>query len=160
MEIKTLFIQDYNQLRLQIDSIEKLNKQTEPLGLKLTQKQIEQMMMHRFDVLQKTNRMEFGEGIIVKLIEAFCDSPYIWQDNYADTINELQTIFYYFKGEAHEMLSDDELIDTMRAVFNGKAQGSLSYLAGTALEKLCFGYRGGVTEVEDVLNNGDVDEDE
>ena len=50
---------------------------------------------------------------IKKLIEAFCDSPYIMQSNYEETLEELQDIFYFFKGEAMEQISDDELIEFM-----------------------------------------------
>ncbi len=34
----------------------------------------------------------------------------------------------------------------MKSVFDGKAQGSLEYLAGTALENLCRILRGGEAE--------------
>jgi hypothetical protein len=67
----------------------------------------------------------------------FCDSPYIHSRNYEETLSELQDIFYYFKGEAMERLSDDELIGAMSKVFNGVAHGSLEYLAETSLEELC-----------------------
>ena len=40
-------------------------------------------------------------------------------------------------------MSDDELIEAMRDVFNGVAQGSLDYLAGTSLEELCRDARAG-----------------
>jgi hypothetical protein len=42
--------------------------------------------------------VEFGRGITKMLIEAFCDSPYIYQDNYEMTILELLESFYYFKN--------------------------------------------------------------
>ena len=71
-----------------------------------------------------------------KLIQAFCDSPYIDQENYANTLAELQETFYYFKTEAMDRFSDDELIDYMVKVFNGRAQGSAEYLSGTSLEAL------------------------
>jgi hypothetical protein len=40
-----------------------------------------------------------------------------------------------------ERISDDELIEVMKEVYNGKAQGSLSYLSQTALEDLCRNLR-------------------
>ena len=42
---------------------------------------------------------------------------------------ELQEAFYYFKTEAMEQFSDDELIEYMVKVFNGRAQGSTEYLS-------------------------------
>ena len=106
-------------------------------GLTLSETQIQSLVEHRFDALRDTGRIEFGEGILKKLIYAFCDSPYLTQENFEDTIIELQDSFYYFKNESIDRFSDDELIDFMSVVFNGRAQGSLDYLSGTSLEELC-----------------------
>ena len=75
-------------------------------------------------------------GLVTSRAEALCDSPYIEQENYADTLAELQEAFYYFKTEAMDRFSDDELIEYMVKVFNGRAQGSAEYLSGTSLEAL------------------------
>ena len=85
---------------------------------------------------------------IKKLIEAFCDSPYIMQSNYEETLEELQDIFYFFKEEAMEQISDDELIEFMTRDFDGKCQGSIEYLSGTSLEELCRGTRYGLNGLE------------
>ena len=84
-----------------------------------------------------TGRIEFGEGVLKKLIRAFSDSPYLWQENYEESLLELQDAFYYFKKESEDYFSDDELISLMKDVFNGVAQGSLDYLIGTTLPELC-----------------------
>ena len=47
---------------------------------------------------QKQKRVEFGEGIVPKIIYEFCDSNYIDQNNYVDTIIRLQEIFYLYKN--------------------------------------------------------------
>ena len=74
---------------------------------------------------------------IKKLIEAFCDSPYIMQSNYEETLEELQDIFYFFKEEAMEQISDDELIEFMKRDFDGKCQGSIVVLLENGdLEKI------------------------
>lgn len=36
-----------------------------------------------------------------------------------------------------DLYTDDELIEIMVSVFNGRAQGSVEYLAGTSLDTLC-----------------------
>ncbi|MPN09227.1 hypothetical protein SDC9_156516 [bioreactor metagenome] len=50
-----------------------------------------------------------------------------------------------------ERISDDELIEFMKQVFDGKAQGSLEYLSGTSLEELCrntrYGYEMDDTDI-------------
>lgn len=105
-------------------------------GLVLSETEITGLVTSRAEALRASGRIEFGGGILPKLIEAFCDSPYIEQDNYADTLAELQEAFYFFKTEAMDYFSDDELIEYMVKVFNGRAQGSAEYLSGTSLEAL------------------------
>lgn len=132
-----------------MNELEVCNNYSGRFGLVLSNKQMLRLTESRFMALKSTGRVEFGEGVLKKLVYAFCDSPYLTQENYEDTLSELQDIFYYFKNESMEALSDDELIEAMKSVFNGKAQGSLEYLAGTSLENLCRGIRGGETEEPD-----------
>ena len=111
--------------------------------------QLQQFVPEFIDSMKKlvdTGCVEFGGGILPKLIRAFCDFPYIDQETYAATLTELQEAFYYFKGEAQERFTDDELIEFMAAVFNGRAQGSSEYLICTSLEALCRYARGGFDE--------------
>lgn len=119
------------------------NEFTVRYGLVLSEDQIQSLVERRFGALRDTGRVEFGEGILKKLILAFCDSPYLTRENYEDTIVELQDSFYYFKNESEDRISDDELIEFMKNVFNGRAQGSLDYLSGTSLEDLCRNTRYG-----------------
>ncbi|HOE57330.1 MAG TPA: DUF6323 family protein [Bacillota bacterium] len=127
------------------DELRNCNELTLRYGLSLTEQQIHNIVEKRFEALRDTGRMEFDRGILKKLIYEFCDSPYISQDNYEDTILELQDSFYYFKNESMELISDDELISFMKQHFDTVCQGSLEYLSGTSLEELCrntrYGYR-------------------
>lgn len=119
------------------------NARTALCGLTLTETDVEQLAQAHVDALRSTGRVEFGGGALQKLVYAFCDSPYLTQENYAQTLSELQEIFYCFKNESGERLSDDELIGAMKEVFDGRAQGSLEYLAGTSPEELCRRARSG-----------------
>lgn len=69
------------------------------------------------------------------MIYAFCDSDYIDQENYAETLARLQEIFYLYKNESMDDLTDDELIDFMREAFDKECRGSLEYLEETCLEQ-------------------------
>ena len=113
------------------------NKYSKNYGLTLSEEDVTELVECRKNALKDTGRIEFGGGILPKLIYAFCDSPFIYKDTYVSTLSELQEAFYYYKGEAEELYTDDELIDFMVKVFNGKAQGSLEYLSGTTLATLC-----------------------
>jgi len=78
--------------------------------------------------LREQQRVEFGEGILPRLIFTFCDSPHIYQQNYVETLLRLQDIFYLYKNECMDELTDDELLDFMKKAFDGECEGSLDYL--------------------------------
>ena len=118
-------------------------------GLYLSEEQAQSLMEKRMEALRETGRVEFGEGILKKLIFEFCDSPYIMQDNYVDTLLALQVVFYYFKIESLVQLSDDELIAFLKRLFDGDCEGSLEYLSSSSLEDLCRGVRYGQAWEED-----------
>ena len=112
-------------------------------GLKLTEADITELVELRGQALRSTGRVEFGGGILPKLIRAFCKSPYIDPYTYAATLGELQDAFYYFKNESEDRFSDDELIEFMANVFNGQAHGSAEVLTTISLEELCRWARNG-----------------
>ena len=119
----------------QLANVMETNRFTQKFGLSLSDEDAEILVADRRDSLHKQRRVEFGEGILPKLIFAFCDSPYIYQDNYVDTIGRLQDIFYLYKNESMDEATDDELIDFMKEQFEGECQGSLEHLEDTSLEQ-------------------------
>ena len=139
-----------------IAELQDCNYITSRYGLMLSDAQIENLVEQRYEVLKSTRRIEFGSGILKKLAEAFCDSVYITQENYEEILASLQELFYYFKNESLDELSDDELIDYMRRSFEGPCQGSIDYLGETALEELCRSTRFG----SDIDDDVDCEEDE
>lgn len=124
-------------LRCEVAALAACNDFTVKYGLMLSESQLLQLDEARRETLRVNGRVEFSGGVLKKLIYAFCDSPYVQQQSWEETLAELQEIFYTFKNEADDRLADDELIDFMKKTFDGVAQGSLEYLAGTALEELC-----------------------
>ncbi|MEG2597381.1 MAG: DUF6323 family protein [Oscillospiraceae bacterium] len=133
-----------HMLKLQtITELRDCNEYTQQFGLSLTDTQIHQLAEKRFEALEDNGRVEFGEGILKKLIRTFCDSPYLTQINYEETMEALQDSFYYFKNESEDLLSDDELIEFMKDAFDTVCEGSIDYLNSTSLEKLCRDIRNG-----------------
>lgn len=120
-----------------ISELQAVNALTERYGLYLSDEQIQNLLDARQTALADTGRVELGRGIIGDIIYAFCDSAYITQDNYEETLIELIDSFYYFKNESEGYISDEELIELMRTHFDGECQGSLEYLRGTTLVELC-----------------------
>jgi len=122
--------------QIEISNIKKCNEYTSKYGLTLSDNQINNIIEKRKDSLKETGRVEFREGIIDKLIKEFCDSPYITQENYAQTIYELIDIFYEYKNETMDLITDDEMIKFMKQSFDGICQGDLDYLSGTVMYKM------------------------
>ena len=75
--------------QIEIANIKKCNEYTRQYGLVLSDNQISNLLERRKETLKETGRVELREGIIDKLIKEFCDSPYINQENYAETLYEL-----------------------------------------------------------------------
>lgn len=121
-------------------------------GLELTEADVAELVQLRGEALRATGRVEFGGGVLPKLIRAFCGSPYVDRFNYAAVLGELQDAFYYFKNESMDSFSDSELIEFMAKVFNGPAKGSAELLTAISLEQLCRWAREGFPE--------DMEEDE
>ena len=125
------------QLTAAKEEIRRCDELNRLYGLTLTEDDITEMVQLRGEALRNTGRVEFGSGILPKLIRAFCKSPYVDSFNYAQTLGELQDAFYYFKNESGDIFSDDELIEFMERVFNGRAEGSAELLCTISLEDLC-----------------------
>lgn len=115
-------------------------------GLSLSEADIGELVELRSQALKSTGRVEFGGGILPKLIRAFCSSPYVDQQSYTSILADLQDAFYYFKNESQDRFSDDELIEFMVSVFNGRAEGSTELLTAISLEELCRWARNGYDE--------------
>ena len=117
-------------------------------GLTLTEEDITELVQLRAAALRATGRVEFGGGILPKLVRTFCRSPYVDRFNYASVLAELQDAFYYFKSESGDAFSDADLIDFMAEVFNGPARGSAELLTAISLEQLCRWAREGFPQGE------------
>ena len=126
-----------------VDEVIKCNNYTARFGLVLTQAQAIELVETRSIALRDNGRIEFGGGVIDKIIKEFCDSPYISMHNYTQTIHELLEIFYYYKNETLDLVSDDDLIKHMKTAFDGVCQGSLDLLSGRELDRLARNLRSG-----------------
>lgn len=138
------------------------NKTSSRYGLSLTQAEAVELVATQSRSLADTGRVSFGGGVIEKLIDAFCDSPYLSQHDWTMVLNELVELFYYMKSETADTLGDDELIQTMKRWFDGRCGGSLELLAGRELEELArrirFGGQGDICLSDEDEENTAFDE--
>lgn len=145
-----------------VNNIVKCNDFTFNYGLVLTQAEAIELVETRTCSLKKNGRVEFGGGVIDKIIMEFCDSPYISMHNYAESLHELIEIFYYYKNETLDLISDDDLIKFMHKSFDGVCQGSLELLSGRELSKMAQNLHCGHAPdySEDNLSDDEEDDDE
>ena len=122
--------------KYQLQSVLQCNEKSQKFGLILTEEDVKRLLEKRKDNLREQQRIEFGEGILPKLIFVFCDSPYVYQSNYVEVLMQLQEIFYQYKNETLDELTDDELLEEMKNAFDGECAGSVEYLQETILDKV------------------------
>jgi len=146
--------------KLAITEIISCNEITSRFGLILSQTDAKTLVETRSEALSSNGRIEFKGGIINKLIIEFCDSPFLSQFNYSDTLNELVETFYYFKNETLDEISDDELISLMKEYFDKNCQGSIELLQNRELETLAHNIRYGISDYANLSEDDDSSFDE
>lgn len=139
----------------QVQAVVRMNLRTEKFGLVLTEEDARQLVLLRRDNLKEQQRVEFGEGILPKLIDKFCDSSYIDQNNYVQIIARLQEIFYLYKNEMLDEISDDELLEFMREQFDTVCFGDLDYLEETCLDIFAQAVRAGYRGYQETGGRGE-----
>lgn len=125
-------VPDREELQLQLM---RCNARSAPFGLVLTETEMEQLALSWHQALRAAGRIEFGGGVLEQLVAVFCDAPDLDPACYAETLDELQALFYQLKGVCREQLSDSELLSVMRQIYDGTG-GSLEALAGADRETL------------------------
>ncbi|HNW85884.1 MAG TPA: DUF6323 family protein [Candidatus Limiplasma sp.] len=137
------------QLMAAAQQLSRLNEVSERYGLTLTDAEIHTLAKAHLETLQTAGRLELGESLLPRLTYAFCDSPYINRSEYLDTLLALQELFYTLKNECNDALTDEELIEALRKVFNHRAHGSLSYLENLTVSDLYRALNGSLDDRED-----------
>lgn len=130
--------------KLAITEIIDCNKITIRYGLTLSPAEAQELVETRSEALSSNGRIELAGGTINKLILKFCDSPFLYQFNYAETLNDLIETFYYFKNETLDEIGDDELISVMKKYFDHNCQGSIELLQNRELAILARNIRYGI----------------
>lgn len=132
--------------RTQIQKVMESNQYTEQYGLTLNEQDAEILAQERKSTLIEQKRVEFGESILPRIIYEFCDSAFISQSNYVESLTRLQEIFFLYKNEMLDEISDEELLNFMKEQFETVCFGDFDYLEGTCLDIFAqavrAGYRG------------------
>jgi len=124
------------QLAKAARELESCNREIGRHGLSLATQDIQALVAGRLESLQVSDRVEFGGGVVKQIVLAFAGSPHMSQENFVQTVIELQELFYEFKNESLEQIPDDDLISKMRSLFDDPAEGDLGYLAEALFDGL------------------------
>mgnify|MGYP001161896799 CR=1 FL=1 len=111
-----------------MDKLLQTNDLSSQYGLRLTSEDALELVQARNETLQGYGRLEFGKGVLEQLVLAFCDSPYLNEETYADSLLSFLELFYQTKNESMERMPDDLVIKRMKEAFNGSCEGSLKRL--------------------------------
>lgn len=114
----------------------KCHELAERYDMQLTRQQFEALEKARMQALEATGRLDFGGGVLEQLVYAFCDSPFVDNEHFVALLMEMQELFYTFRNETLDVLTDEELISVMERMFNGEAQGAAEYLAEVPPQRL------------------------
>ena len=127
-------------------------------GLALSESEARELVEVASDSLKASGRVQLGGGILDKLIAVFSASSYLTAQNYSETLQELVGIFYEYKNEFPQDVSDSELVEMMYKTFEERSGGSLEKLAGDCLAEMARNMRAGLPA--DYTEPIQLDEDE
>lgn len=131
------------QRQNQLAKVLETNQRAERYGLTLSEEEAGLILEERGRALKEQKRVEFGEGILPKIIDEFCDSAYLDQEHYVETLIRLQDIFYLYKNEMMDEITDDELLHFMKEQYEEICFGDLDYLERTCLSNFAQAIRAG-----------------
>lgn len=149
MEIKDLTGLSLVTKKKEVHDLMERNADTGRFQLVLSEKEALQLVESKNQTLRMYKRIELGESILGSLVEAFCDSQYINQSSYLKTLTELQELFYLYKNECMDQISDEELLCFMREQYDEICCGDLDYLGGTCLARFAEAVKAGWKESDE-----------
>lgn len=111
-------------------------RRLERFGLALTREALETLQMGRAAALRAAGRVEMGSGILPQLVDAFCDSPDLTQENLTEELLALQEIFYHWKSEVGDCVPDHELLTFLRRAYDERGRSGAEALAGFTMREM------------------------
>ena len=125
-----------------IGNLVDLNAKANNYGLTITENTAREIALRRKNALTENERFEIKSDAITRLTSAFLETRYINQEDFAYTIGEIISIFYYLKNETENTISDDDLISEMYKTFtNNPCYGSIEQMQSKGIEKILREYK-------------------
>lgn len=128
MDLNRIITVSSTTLEKQNTLLEKCNTMSARYGLSISHAGLLRLDAGRREALARMGRVELSGGVLDAIVFGFCDSPYMENDTYEDTLAELQDMFYYLKNLTRDSLNDEEVIHGMRLIFDN-VHGELAYFS-------------------------------
>ncbi|UWD48279.1 DUF6323 family protein [Clostridioides difficile] len=109
------------------------NNESKYYGLVLSKADVKDIITSRNDTLKGYGRIELDIKVTKQLIENIYTSQFTNMDDYLETINDMQEIFYYLKNETDDKICDDEIIEILDELYE-KFTGNMDNVRGEAEE--------------------------
>ena len=103
-----------------------LKDKTAEHGIVLTEKDCIDIAECRYESLRENERIEVGLGATERIIEEFSESGYVSQNNFRETVEGLLECFYMIKSETDDRVSDDDVLEFLKYLFEYEAGGDVS----------------------------------
>lgn len=101
--------------------IMKLNEKSIDYGLVLMEENICEIFKNTREILKKAGRIETSTDLLEKIITFLYSSPYTQKYDYVQVISDMEEIFYYFKNQVLDLISDDEIIEILSDIYDKKS---------------------------------------
>ena len=109
-----------------------LGDKTAEYGITLSEKDCIEIAECRHEALVENERIEVGLGATQKIIEAFCESGYVNQNCFSETVQGLLECFYMIKTETCDKVDDESVLEFLKYLFETEVGGDISKIFDSA----------------------------
>ena len=119
-----------------LDFLDEINQELASQGCaQLTQAEQAMLASSRLDALEKTQRVEFGDGPALMFTEALASSSLISREDLADSVSALEAAFYQVKDDTLDACPDAEAVEELVATLD-ECDGDVERACSMATERL------------------------
>ena len=119
----------------EIAKLSTLNKLLLKNSLILKPNDIERLIITKNTILHDLNRVEINNNLLYKIINEFCTSPFLEQDNFITVVEEITELVYLFEAKISNVLTDDEIIHYLKSEYE-KYEGCLDLVLDFSLNDI------------------------
>lgn len=120
----------------EFDEIMTVDEKAKNNNIILTRDKVEYIIDSHKSALRNYDRIEFGENLAKKILDRFCESPYVKNHNVHTVVESILEIFYCVKSETETEITDNEIIDKLFMAYENECSGSVELLYDWAVQRL------------------------